>query len=87
MVKGKFHIPNVFHGKPFGPGNACPVDIDKRNIGAADDSHPGVALPRKMRMNGTSRAAEEGEKEFLSRYHPEKYASISITVDAKYRRS
>ena len=33
-------------------------------------------------MNGTSRAAEEGEKEFLSQYHPEKYASISITVDA-----
>ncbi|MDE7021989.1 MAG: NUDIX hydrolase [Lachnospiraceae bacterium] len=33
-------------------------------------------------MNGTNRVAEEGEKEFLSRYHPEKYASISITVDA-----
>ncbi len=33
-------------------------------------------------MNGTNRAAEEGEKEFLSRYHPEKYASISITGDA-----
>ena len=35
-----------------------------------------------MYMNWTNRVAEEGEKEFLSRYHPEKYASISITVDA-----
>lgn len=33
-----------------------------------------------MSMNGKGRAA--GEKEFLSHYHPEKYACISITVDA-----
>ena len=33
-------------------------------------------------MSGKSRAAGDGEKEFLSRYHPEKYPSISITVDA-----
>lgn len=33
-------------------------------------------------MSGKDRAAGEGEKEFLDHYHPEKYASISITVDA-----
>lgn len=33
-------------------------------------------------MSGKDRAANEDEKEFLDHYHPEKYASISITVDA-----
>ena len=33
-------------------------------------------------MSGKDRAAGEGEKEFLNNYHPEKYACISITVDA-----
>lgn len=33
-------------------------------------------------MSGANRMMDEGEKEFLSRYHPEKYTSISITVDA-----
>ena len=35
-----------------------------------------------MRMSGKDREVNEGEKEFLDHYHPEKYASISITVDA-----
>ena len=33
-------------------------------------------------MDGKNRPEGAGEKEFLSRYHPEKYAPISITVDA-----
>lgn len=33
-------------------------------------------------MSGKDRSVDEGEKEFLSHYHPEKYAHISITVDA-----
>lgn len=33
-------------------------------------------------MSGKDREVNEGEKEFLDHYHPEKYASISITVDA-----
>lgn len=33
-------------------------------------------------MSGISRVLDEGERKFLSRYHPEQYAPISITVDA-----
>ncbi len=33
-------------------------------------------------MSSKNRAADQGEEEFLSRYRPEEYASISITVDA-----
>lgn len=33
-------------------------------------------------MSSKNRAVDPGEEEFLSQYHPEKYGSISITVDA-----
>lgn len=33
-------------------------------------------------MSGKGRMADEGEREYLNQYRPEKYASISITVDA-----
>ncbi|MDE7430213.1 MAG: hypothetical protein K2N00_13285, partial [Lachnospiraceae bacterium] len=33
-------------------------------------------------MGGKNRSADEGEQEFLRNYRSEKYASISITVDA-----